>query len=295
MSPADRGFLLLCSHLGNPERNPLTPAQLRTLFHRVRQVPRQPLLREMTPEDLTALGYARSQAERIWQLMSEEALLDRYLQKAADCGCTCLCRCDAAYPELLRRRLGTETPGCLWLRGDASLLEQPAVSLVGSRDLWPENQDFARQAGLQAARQGFALVSGNARGADRTAQDACLEAGGAVISIVADELASHSLRERVVYVSEEDFDVPFSGIRALSRNRLIHALGLKTLVAQSTLRKGGSWDGTVRNLRAGWSEVFCFDDGLESTLELEQLGAVRISTEDLSDLSRLENLQSRWF
>ena len=30
------GFLLLCSHLGNPDRKPLTTAQLRLLARRVR-------------------------------------------------------------------------------------------------------------------------------------------------------------------------------------------------------------------------------------------------------------------
>ena len=41
MIPRERGFLLLTSHLGDPQRRPLTTAQLRTLADRVRYA-RQP-------------------------------------------------------------------------------------------------------------------------------------------------------------------------------------------------------------------------------------------------------------
>ena len=294
MSGVREGFLLLCSHLGNPERNPLTTAQLRTLSRRMRQSDVQTSMRSMEPADLMALGYAAAEAERIVSLLSEQQLLERYLQKAADCGCFPVTRPEAGYPAVLRRKLGADAPGCLWYRGDPGVLDQAAVSLVGSRELWPENAYFARQAGLEAARQGFALVSGNARGADKAAQNACLSAAGTVISVVADALCSHS-RPGILYLSEDGFDLPFSSQRALSRNRIIHALGDLTLVAQSTLRKGGSWDGTVKNLRFGWSPVFCFDDGRESTAELIAMGAGRITEDDLRDLSRLEIPQTSLF
>jgi DegV family protein with EDD domain len=56
------------------------------------------------------------------------------------------------------------------------ILKSPGISLVGSRDLNPINEEFAREAGKQAALQSYTLVSGNARGADKTAQNACLAA-----------------------------------------------------------------------------------------------------------------------
>ena len=104
----------------------------------------------------------------------------------------------------------------------------------------------------RAAEEGLTLVSGNARGADRTAQEACLAAGGRVISIVADELSKQARRRNLLYLSEDDFDGAFSTQRALSRNRCIHALGRMVFVAQSDFGHGGTWDGTVKNLRFGW-------------------------------------------
>jgi predicted Rossmann fold nucleotide-binding protein DprA/Smf involved in DNA uptake len=76
----------------------------------------------------------------------------------------------------------------------------------------------------------------------------------------------------------------------LSRNRIIHALGEKVLVAQCALGMGGTWSGTVRNLKENWSPVFCFRDGSEATMQLEQLGACGI---DLQDLGNFNELQPR--
>lgn len=285
MNPRERGFLLLTSHLGNPERRPLTAPQLRTLASRARDIQQED--RELTPRDLYALGYNRTMAAHIVSLLEEEELLDAYLARAKKFGCEPVTRADARYPLLLRRRLGWDSPGCLWARGKISLLDTPAVSLVGSRDIREPNRDFARQLGYQAAKQGLTLVSGNARGADRTAQEACLKAGGKVISVVADELAKQPLLKNILYLSEEDFDAPFTSQRALSRNRVIHCLGRMVFAAQSDLRQGGTWDGTSKNLRFGWSGVACFDDGSEASKELEAMGAYLIGLEDLTDLTAL--------
>lgn len=287
MTGAEQGFLLLCCHLGNPERRPLTPAQFRKLARRVRDAAHSDEDRELEVRDLTALGYGPEEAERIVGLLSEEELLERYLARAAKFGCVPLTRLTKGYPPRIIDALGDEAPGCLWARGDLSVLERPGIALVGSRDLSPENAAFARQAGAEAAKQGFAIVSGNARGADRTAQDACLASGGAVVSIIADRLTDHVPVGRILYLSEEGFDLEFSAQRALSRNRCIHALGEAAIAAQCSLRTGGTWDGSVKNLRFGWSPLYVFEDGSESMDLLEQMGAVKIGFEELKDLRQL--------
>lgn len=283
MTGAEQGFLLLTSHLGNPERPVLTTAQFRMLTDRVvhGETPREE--RELAVSDLIQLGYGRDMAARIVRLLSEEDLLHHYLHRGHRLDCVPVTRVTEAYPLILRQRLGLDSPGTLWAKGDLSLLNTPAISLVGSRELRPENHRFAEAVGRYAAKQGLTLVSGNARGADRAAQEVCLAAGGKVISIVADELWKHSAREAVLYLSEEDYDSPFSAQRALSRNRCIHSLGRMVFVAQSDLQKGGTWDGTAKNLHFGWSPVACFRDGSEASLELEQLGAFLIDMEDLKD------------
>lgn len=284
MTPRERGFLLLSSHLGDSQRRVLTPPQLRILAQRIQNMAPPEEDRDLTEEDLWKLGYSRDLARRIVALLTEEDLLDYYLNRGRKAGCQPLTRVSPEYPGILRHRLGLEAPGCLWAKGELSLLSTPAIALVGSRQLQAPNHAFAQAVGYQAARQGLTLVSGNARGADRTAQESCLAAGGSVICIVADELEKQPQRERILYLSEDSFDEPFSPLRALSRNRCIHALGRITFVAQATCGKGGTWDGTVKNLRFGWSPVACFDDGSPAMAQLAQMGAFLIGPEVLEDL-----------
>lgn len=295
MNPKEAGFLLLTGKLGNPDRKVLTAAQLRTLGERVKIMRFPETDRELETGDLISLGYGPDMARRILALLDESDVLDHYLNRGRKMGCVPISRVSESYPQTLKEKLGLEAPGCLWAKGNLSLLERPLVALVGSRDLSSDNKRFAAEMGRQAALQGYTLVSGNARGADRTAQNACLRAGGSVISIVADELAKQPLLERVLYLSEDGFDEAFSAQRALSRNRCIHALGSKTFVAQSSFQQGGTWDGTAKNLRHGWSGVFCFDDGSEAARQLCQMGAEPVTFEELSDLAALQTSEQNIF
>ena len=288
MNPRERGFLLLSSHLGDPDRKPLTAPQLRLLAERMQSAERPETDRELTQRDIMALGYRADFADHVVKLLADEQVLDYFVSRGIKADCFAITRVGEGYPLILRKRLGLDSPGCLWARGDVSLLSEPTVSLVGSRELNEENYRFAAEVGRQAALQGYTLVSGNARGADKTAQESCLAAGGKVISVVADELCKHPIRKNVLYLSEDGYNEPFSAQRAISRNRVIHALGLKTFVAQSSLKTGGTWDGTVKNLRHHWSDVFCFDDGSESMELLSRMGARLIGMKDLNSFYDLE-------
>ena len=99
----------------------------------------------------------------------------------------------------------------------------------------------------------------------------------------------------MLYLSLEDFDGAFSSQRALSRNRVIHTLGCMTLVAQCSLGTGGTWSGTARNLREGWSLVVCFKDGSDASLALQQRGAWLMETSQLADLSNIKDPQLSLF
>lgn len=287
MTPFEQGFLLLTSHLGNPDRSPLTMAQFRKLSQRVHNATKQTDFRELLPSDLSALGYGKEDAFRILNLLDDVVPLHRYITKGESYGCYPMTRVSPNYPHMLRTKLGSDAPPCLWYKGDCSMLSAPAISLVGSRVLSPTNERFAYAAGTQAAKQGFTLVSGNAKGADTVAQDACIQQSGHVISIVADTLADKKPSDHILYLSEDSYDFPFSPFRALSRNRMIHSLGQCTLVAQCGLETGGSWDGAVKNLRNNWSPLFCFDDGSDSSKALQDRGAFLIGMDELDNLSEL--------
>ena len=77
-------MLLLCSTLGDESSRPLSYAQFRTLAERARALGPggADLRRDLTAKDLTRLGYAPEEAERIEDLLSREAALHADLSAA---------------------------------------------------------------------------------------------------------------------------------------------------------------------------------------------------------------------
>ena len=287
MTGPEQGFLLLTSTLGDPDRRPLTIAQFRNLAKRVVEAEWKTAVRELDVSDLEKLGYDSVMSQRIYGLLSGANSLREYLRRAEACDCFPVTRLNPCYPLSVRKRLGLDSPGVLWAKGDVTLLNRPAVSVIGSRELLVENQKFAEEAGRRIALQGYVLVSGNARGADQVAQDAALEAGGQVISVVADSLQKKSLRENLLYLSLDEFDASFSAQRALRRNHVIHTMSCLTIAAQCSLQEGGTWDGILTNLKSGWSPVCLFDDNSKAATELQNRGVCLITGEDMKDLSLL--------
>ena len=233
-------------------------------------------LRDVTVKDVRRLGYSEYEAGHIVLLLGRERQLDGYLLAAEKAGVTVITRLDNRFPRKLREQLGARCPAALFCRGDLRLLQRPCISVVGSRHLAQPGAQFAAQAGCLAAKEGFTLCSGDAMGADRTAQEACLSNGGSVLIFPATELVYCPARENVLYAAEGGFELGFSAQRALGRNRFIHAMGEKTLVAQTGFGKGGTWNGSLDNLQHEYSPLFVFDDKSEGARALCARGATPV-------------------
>ena len=286
MTGAERGWLLLCADLGDG-LTPLTLPQVRVLRSavRAREMPGEPQ-RELSAPDLRTMGYSDDEAERILRLLDRDRVLDDYLALAAEFGIRPITRLSPEYPARLLR-LGSEAPAILFFRGDPACLAGPFVALVGSRKLTPEGKRFARRVGILAAAEGYTLVSGNAAGADRTAQNACLEAGGKVLSILPDSLRDYRPVKNRGLLSEQAWHLPFTAHRALRRNLLIHAMGEVTIAAQ-TGTSGGTWNGCVENLKRNLSLVFVRRDGSPGAEDLISRGA-----EGLEEITGISSLKGR--
>lgn len=256
----------------------LSLAQARELSRRARAagIGEEDPFRDVTVKDVRRLGYSEYEAGHIVSLLGRERQLDGYLLAAEKADVAVITRLDARFPQRLREQLGARCPAALFCRGDLRLLQRPCISVVGSRHLAQPGAQFAAQAGRLAAREGFTLCSGDAMGADRTAQEACLRGGGSVLIFPATELVYCPVRENVLYAAEGGFEFGFSAQRALSRNRFIHAMGEKTLVAQTSFGKGGTWNGSLDNLQHEYSPLFVFDDGSEGARALCARGATPV-------------------
>lgn len=294
-------MLLLC---GFPGEVPLKPQvykkMMRALYALGAEYPEPD--QQVTERELTRLGCSGEEAEEILRRLSrQEELLDA-LSRLEQRGIRPVTRISGEYPERLREQLGDRGPLVLWCGGNTTLFQGKCISLVGSRRLREPGRRFAYTAGDAIARQGFCYCSGGAVGADSVGLDGALEAGGSGIVFLAnsllDALTSPEYREplaegRLLFVSEGGFDLHFSTPRALSRNRLIHAMGEKTLVAQSDYGTGGTWSGTMENLKEGWSPVLV--SGLEpedpGAAGLVERGGSFVSLEKLNDLRAFQEEQ----
>ncbi len=281
MDEKEKGMLLLCCNFRQREGpRPLTVAQFRKLGVQVRELGRHfsASSQELTPLQLMEIGYSEEESLRIYHLISREKELDQYLQQADRWNIVPMTRISADYPAVLHRKLKEYCPPALFLYGNRQLLKTTLISVVGAREITPDHRDFAEKVGKMAAKCGFTLVSGGAAGADTVAFQACLASGGNGICVVPDRLKDSVSRkldmERVLFCSTDGFDIGFSAARAHARNRIIHCLGDRVFVVQTHWRKGGTWSGTIENLKHGWSKVFLYADGSPGDLELVQKGAI---------------------
>jgi DNA processing protein len=91
---------------------------------------------------------------------------------------------DAEFPANLRL-----IPGCptqLYALGNTALLKESlAVAVVGTQDPGDEAVEACRRLTTALTARGFVIVSGLAAGCDTAAHEACLEAGGGTIAVLA--------------------------------------------------------------------------------------------------------------
>ena len=255
---------------------------------------------DVTEQELRRLGLSEQEAERVLFRLSQEAALERQLGGLAVRGIMPITRLSAEYPRKLLRTLGNRGPMVLYCAGDLSLMQKECVSLVGSRRLREIGARFAKSLGAAAAREGLVYVSGGAAGADSPGLEVAMEQGGSAIVFLPDSLIAR-MKEfrrwlasgRLLLVSEYGYDLHFSTQRAYARNRLIHAMGEKTFVAQAEYGRGGTWNGVLENLGQGWSPVFICGDEPEDpgTRGLVERGCTPVGTAELRELRGLKAQQ----
>lgn len=266
-------IVMLCSQLGlsgDDERDatPLTLKEWNALARKIQESDlRHPgaLLGLAAGEVAGRLGLALSEAQRIVQLLARGGTIALELEHLAASGIWCVTRADDAYPARLRNALKHQAPAVLFGAGERAILQKPAIAIVGSRNLDASGEEFARRLGALCARVSVAVVSGGARGTDRTAMQAALDAGGYAVGILADSLVrliqQPDVREFVadghlVLLTPYRPDNGFSVGAAMGRNKIIYGASDYAVVVSSDYQKGGTWAGAVEALKTDWCPVF---------------------------------------
>lgn len=211
-------------------------------------------------------------------------------------------RSSPAFPRSLAAIF--DTPAGLFLRGAAepSLLERPAVAVVGARSCSGYGAEVARMLGRELAACGLVVVSGLARGVDGHAHRGALDAGGHTVAVLGcgidrDYPAAHAelalrIGARGLVVSEYAPGVEPAPWRFPARNRIIAGLAQATVVVEARERSGALITADLA-LEEG-REVFAVPGEITSSLSagsnrLLRSGAIPLTT--VADVLEVFGLQ----
>lgn len=167
---------------------------------------------------------------------------------------------DDNYPKLLKSALKRDqTPPVLFYSGDLQILERKTIAIIGSRNAGEESLAFTRAVAQYLAQHGANVISGNARGVDRTAYEGATSTDGCTTVVL-----PHGIRRlsgvqmrgllpkieagNVLLVSQFHPDAQWVVSRAMERNKVVTGLAQIVIVAESDTQ-GGTWAGAKGALR----------------------------------------------
>lgn len=155
-------------------------------------------------------------------------------------------RWDAAYPTLLKEL--PQPPWVLYIKGDADLLSQPGLAIVGTRKPTVYGKDTSTSLAGEVAAAGWVVVSGMAAGVDGLAHEAALAAGGKTVAVLGsgvDVVYPKHHRKLYALLVEEGAVIsevppgtrPHPGLFP-QRNRIISGLSWGTIVVEAAEKSG---------------------------------------------------------
>ena len=276
ISDNTKAILMLTGQLGRSGQRvnakPLTAAEYNKLAQWLRKTGKEPAdLVSFDRQDLARRLPVALDRERIRELLTQWFPVGVAVDNWHERSIWVVSRADPEYPPSLKRRLREHAPPLLYGCGSQALLHKGGLAVVGSRNAGEGSLACARQVGRLASEAGQAVISGGARGIDRAAMDAALEAGGHAVGVLADSLERAALNRghreplmdgRLTLVSPFDPSATFKSWNAMARNKLIYALGDAALVVDSAYGKGGTWSGAVEQLEKFQSvPIYVFEKG----------------------------------
>ena len=160
--------------------------------------------------------------------------------------CRLLLSCDEDFP--IRLKEGLTPPPVLFVRGNADLLRQASVGIVGSRHATPQAMRIAGDFGRALSEQNIPVISGMAAGIDTAAHHGALQGAGSTIAVwgtgidriypQSNQKLAYQIAEQGVIVSEFPLGTrPLAG-NFPRRNRLIAGLAQAVLVVEAALESG---------------------------------------------------------
>jgi predicted Rossmann fold nucleotide-binding protein DprA/Smf involved in DNA uptake len=269
--------LLLTQRLVDVPAEPLKASEYWTVIERAPDP--GSLLGQDAAEIARLSGLPADLAERVARRFDAATAFAFALDEAEQSGLRVVPSTDDDYPSRLVDRLGRGAPPLLYVAGEPGLLSSRLLGIVGSRSVDEAGARVAADAARHAVGQGFGVVSGGAKGVDRLAMNAAIEAGGSVVGVLADSLlratrdadARRAINAgRLCLCTPYKPSAGFTAANAMGRNKIIYALSEATLVVAADDGAGGTWAGAVEALRHRISPVLVWT-GLGASAGNEKL------------------------
>ena len=211
---------------------------------------------------------------------------------------------DPRYPELLKQI--ADPPSILFVLGDASLLSQWQLAIVGSRNPSASGRDTAFEFARYLAKGEITITSGLAMGIDAAAHQGALAAQGKTIAVIGTGLdrvypakhrdLAHDITQGGAIVSEFPLGTMPRAENFPRRNRIISGLALGTVIVEAAIRSGSLI--TARMALEQGREVFAIPGSIHNPLargchQLIREGAKLVETADdiLEELGALAGIK----
>lgn len=150
------------------------------------------------------------------------------------------------YPELLKEI--SDPPILLYVKGDVSLLSDPQIAIVGSRNSSRLGVETAKDFACYLSSVGLTITSGLASGIDAAAHTGALTGQAKTIAVVGTGLdrvypasnrkLAHTIAKEGAIVSEYSLGTKPLAYHFPQRNRIIAGLSAGVLVVEAALQSG---------------------------------------------------------
>ena len=241
---------------------------------------------------------ANSSDEKIEKLLERSAAMTFEIEELQQKGVRIVTFLDDEFPHRLKEKLGDFCPPILYMSGDHRIKDTSFAGYVGSRSFNEQDKKWTEGLVSENLKDGYAIVTGGAKGIDNISMKCCLDQGGAVIIFLPEDLHKRiqepyirsAILDGRLLVYSHTSPYAVKGRRsfvaaAMERNKFIYAQSAATAVVHSDYNKGGTWAGATEAMRHGWAPVFVWDNkDYEGNQQLILRGAIPLS----DDGSRVE-------
>lgn len=293
--------ILICSTIGMDVKNesihPYTLKQWNDLSDRlINSEMKRPASFFRTEEKdwKEQLRISDKEVERLKILLGRAGQVGIEMESLNSIGIFVTTRAEQNYPKRIKEILKRNSPPVLYYCGELEVLKSEGIGIVGSRDIDENGLNFTKTLVQKCVSQGYAIISGGARGVDTAAQnEALLNKDGKAVSILADsmiqKIKQKEIREaiskgKLLLISPFHPKSVFTVYNAMDRNKYIYILSKCTVAVSSDYNKGGTWAGASENLKNNWVPLLVRkeDNAPKGNTYLIEAGGKPLSAKELA-------------